>query len=215
MLCAILAGAAPSPSPAHPATMLRIQVTNVSPDVPRDSFAAQPRTLFRAGDGFCRVDEADDATRGIHASLIVNEPDAWFVNWTDKTARHSVDPGPTFKCHLPIFATPPVAGHTSDVPAELATLEFGRELEFAKAQHAKTKSGPPMVADKPTVEYYLDFGDQQLTLLVDPDVAGKERLFAISFGRPHHESVYLYNQVDTYPFDPKEFSQPAGIKMKP
>src|ERR1035441_3745446 len=87
-----------------PKTMTKLMVKSESPDTPKDSFASQPKRMYRTGTGYCRIEENPDPEHGIHGLMIINEPDVWMINRLDKTARHIVDAGPTFNCRLPIFA---------------------------------------------------------------------------------------------------------------
>src|SRR5260370_32539241 len=86
-----------------PETMTKLVVRLESPDIPSTSFAAQPKTMYRAGTRYCRIEEWPDIANNIHGLIVINEPDVWLVNRLDKTARHQVDPGPTFNCPMPIF----------------------------------------------------------------------------------------------------------------
>ena len=89
-----------------PKTMTKITVQLDGTEVPQDSFARKPKTIYRAGNTYCRIEEPPDAEHNIHGLLIVNEPNAWMVNLANKTAQQTLDPGPTFNCHLPIFSGP-------------------------------------------------------------------------------------------------------------
>ncbi len=85
--------------------MTKIVFRSMSPDTAPDSFGAQPKTLYRVSDKYWRIEEAPDPARGIHNLRITREPDAWVINLLDNTARHIIDPGPTFFARLPIIST--------------------------------------------------------------------------------------------------------------
>src|SRR5437764_14328374 len=87
-----------------PGKMIHAIVQMSGSDIPPDSFFNKPKVFWRASNRFCRVDEEPDPERGIHGTLLVNEPDAWLINLADNTAKHMLDPGPTYNCTLPIFA---------------------------------------------------------------------------------------------------------------
>ncbi len=87
-----------------PKMMTEFKVKLESTEIPKDSFSAQPKGMYRAGAGYCRSEENPDLENGIHGLLIMNEPDSWLINRLSKTARQMVDPGPTFICRMPIFA---------------------------------------------------------------------------------------------------------------
>src|SRR5437016_2362858 len=63
-----------------PQKLLRIVTQDASPGVPAGSFATQPKTTYRLGKTFARVEEAEDREHGIHGLVVVNSPDNWMVN---------------------------------------------------------------------------------------------------------------------------------------
>src|SRR5947209_3367332 len=75
-----------------PRTMTKLVVRLESPDVPKTSFPALPKTMYRAGSRYCRIEELPDSEHGIHGLVVINEPDIWLANRLDKTAQHQVDP---------------------------------------------------------------------------------------------------------------------------
>jgi hypothetical protein len=75
---------------AAPATMTKLMVKLESPEIPKDSFAAEAKRMYRAGSRYCRIEENPDLEHGIHGLLIMNEPDVWMINRLAKTARHMV-----------------------------------------------------------------------------------------------------------------------------
>ena len=145
-----------------PKTMTKIEVILQSPDAPAGSFAAKPKLFYRAGSRYCRVEEAPDPEHGIHGLMIINEPDWWMVNLFSKTARHGVDAGPTFNCHLAIFANGSPQS-IDDESKQIMQLEFGRELEFFKDRGATPKKGP-VLQTKETTGYMLTIGTTALAL---------------------------------------------------
>ena len=66
--------------------MTKLTVKVESPDIPKDSFAAQAKRMYRAGSRYCRIEENPDPQNGIHGLVIVNEPDSYLINRLDKTA---------------------------------------------------------------------------------------------------------------------------------
>lgn len=132
--------------------MLKMEVVLQSPDAPTGSFAAKPKTMYRAGSRYCRTEEAPDPEREIHGLLIINEPDYWIVNLMTKTGGHGVDTGPAFNCRMPIF--PDTLGFD---------LEFGHELDYFKNRGVIPKPGP-VLQGKETEAYKIDLGDTSLAL---------------------------------------------------
>jgi len=168
-------------------------------------FAAQPKTMFRAGTQYCRIEEEPDVEHGIHGLVIINEPDIWMVNLEDKTAKHMVDDGPTFNCRLPIFA-----GWLSDVPEDeagpIAELEFGHELEFFKNQGARPETGP-VLQTKQTTAYFLKFGESAVVLFT---YGAPERPLGVAWKRGEKHDILSYSEV---PFDAKLFAKPDYVKI--
>jgi hypothetical protein len=142
--------------------MIKLTVRLEGSDTPQESCGAKPKVVYRAGAGYCRTEEMPDPEHDIHALLILNEPDGWMVNLLTKTAKHFVDPDPTFNCHLPIFRSEQVKSG-ADMKDPLLELEFGQELGYFKGKGAAPKVGP-VLRDKPTTIYAVNIGDTQLFL---------------------------------------------------
>jgi len=115
-----------------------------------------------------------------------------------KTARHSVDPGPTFNCRLPIF------------PDAASNLEFGLELEFFKSKGATPTQGP-VLQTKQTIAYRLDVGDSSLALFTYGDAGHPLAVARIHGGKNEIMWYSGYGQVD---FDPRLFTLPQGIRSE-
>src|ERR1700691_1890778 len=77
-----------------PKQMTKVVVQLQGPEIPAESFAPKPKTMYRAGGRYCRMEEEPDTKNGIHGLAVTNEPDFWMTNLMTKTARHGVDPGP-------------------------------------------------------------------------------------------------------------------------
>jgi hypothetical protein len=137
MMLAVVVGGLHSAEMPTKMTHLIVQMSGT--DIPVGSFAAKPKVYWRALNQYCRVDEERDPENGIHGTLVMNEPDVWMVNLADNTAKHLVDQGPTFNCKLPIFAFDPEMAKS-----KIGELEFGRELEFFRANGAKPVDGPKL-----------------------------------------------------------------------
>jgi hypothetical protein len=69
--------------------MTKLMVKLESLEIPKESFAAQARLMYRAASRYCRIEENPDIEHGIHGLIIINEPNSWLVNRLDKTARHN------------------------------------------------------------------------------------------------------------------------------
>jgi hypothetical protein len=203
LLCGISAAQQP------PKTMTKVEVVLQSPDAPVGSFAAKPKVFYRAGNRYCRIEEETDTEHGIHNLLIVNEPDYWMVNLITKTGRHSVDPGPTFNCHLPIFAyaTPQ---SLDEETREIRQLEFGQEFEFFKSKGAIPEKGP-VLQTKETMVYRAKVGTAALALFT---YGAPERPLAVAVQREGKNDLFWYSGYGLMDFDPKLFTKPENAKIE-
>jgi hypothetical protein len=185
-----------------PKQMTKVVVQLQSPQIPADSFAAKPKTMYRAGSRYCRVEEEPDAKNGIHGLMVINEPDFWITNLMTKTARHGVDPGPTFNCHLPLFE--------DDPDKEAVGLEFGLEMEFFKAKGASPHEGA-VLQSKKTTQYQIEIGSSKLALFTygTPEIP-----LAVGRVRGDKGEIYWYSGYGQVPFDVKLFAKPEGMKIE-
>jgi hypothetical protein len=76
-----------------PKTMRKISIRAVEPKQEPDSFEAQPKVTWRAGNRYARVADAPDPKAHIHGLLIINEPNVWLINLYDKSVKQIVDTG--------------------------------------------------------------------------------------------------------------------------
>jgi hypothetical protein len=191
-----------------PETMIKLAVRLESPDIAKESFAAKPKLMYRAGNGYCRTEELPDIEHGIHGLMILDEPDAWMVNLLTKTAQHFVDSGPTFNCRMPMFRGEQVKS-AEDMKNPLLELEFGRELAYFKGKGATPKEGP-VLQDKPTAAYTVEVGDSELFLFT----TGKpEQPLAVARQHENVREIYWYTTYEQLPFDRKLFAKPEGITI--
>jgi hypothetical protein len=189
--------------------MTKLEVILQSPDVPIGSFAAKPKVMYRSGNRYCRIEEAPDPDRGIHGLMIINEPDYWMVNLLSKTARHGLDPGPTFNCRMPMFAD---AAPTSsgDESKKVMELEFGLEFEFFKNKGAAPQKGP-VLQTKETMVYRVEVGDAALALFT---YGTPERPLAVARQHGDKSDIYWYSGYGQVEFDPKLFAKPENVKIE-
>jgi hypothetical protein len=193
-----------------PATMTKLVVRLQSPDASESSFAAQPKTMYRAGTRYCRIEELPDTEHGIHGLVIINEPDTWLVNLLAKTGQHQLDPGPTFNCRLPIFVSGEDVKSAVNTHNELMELEFGRELAYFEEKGATSGPGPTL-QDKVTKAHTIGIGDSQLFLFTS---GMPEKPVAVARQHGSKREVYWYGTFDEVPFDAKLFAKPEGVKIE-
>jgi hypothetical protein len=205
LLAVVLIGLAlPSAAGAicAPEKLMRIVTHDVTPSVALESFLRKPKTLYRMGTKYGRVEEPSNPRTGIHLLVVVNEPDVWMVNLRDRTGRHIVDPGPTFNFRAPVF-------EKEGMPPLLETLELGCERAFLKANGAKLGSSDT-VRGRRCALHSVELGDFRVALCLDTATE-----------KPMRASVYERNlllfamEYDTYQDDlapdPTLFAQPRGI----
>jgi hypothetical protein len=186
-----------------PAKMTHLIVQLSGDEVPPDSFAAKPKTMWRASSRFCRVDELPDPEQGIHGSMIINEPDVWMVNHIDKSARHIVDQGPTFNCRLPIFAN-----DAETLKTKIGELEFGNEINFFLENGAELVPGPKLSFEAKF--YNLKIGATTLLLVERVDIHAPIRVAMIRDGKA---ATFTYKLWEQSPFDQTLFSKPQGLTI--
>src|ERR1700733_8019187 len=119
--------AAEQADPSTPTTMQKIVVRYESPDVDPNSYAAKPRTYYRAGDIYGRIEQSLNDTNGIQPLVVISAPDQWVINAFNHTGQHTLDTGIPSIARLPVL--PP--GQKS-----FLDLEFGHELEYFKNKGA-------------------------------------------------------------------------------
>jgi hypothetical protein len=187
-----------------PSTMIHAIVQMSGTDFPAGSFAAKPKIFWRASSQFCRIEEELDPAHGIHGVMVINEPDVWLINLADETAKHIVDPGPTFNCKMPIFAF-----SAEMTKGKLGELEIGHEIEFFHTNGAQLIEGPKLEFE---ANYYeLKVGDSILRLVerVDKHVP---ILIGLVLGDKQYSARYLlWGEV---PFKVDIFAKPTGVKIE-
>jgi hypothetical protein len=190
--------------------MTKVMVKFESPEVPKESFASQPKRMYRAGSRYCRVEENPDFESGIHGLMIINEPDTWLVNRLNKTAKHIVDTGPTYNCRMPMFVNGEDIKSDPDLKRPLMELEFGRELEYFKRKSAAPTPGPVM-RGKSTMVYETHAGDSQLFLFVSGE---PHTPVAVVRKNDKTREIFWYGEYAQVPFDAKLFAKPEGVRIE-
>jgi hypothetical protein len=193
-----------------PKTMIRIVGRLQSHDLPQESFAAQPKVIYRAGTRYCRTEELPDRVLGIHGLMIINEPDVWMINLFAKAGKHYLDHGPTFDCRMPIFIDADKVKSADDLTNPLYELEFGQELAYFKRKGALRQEGP-VLQGKPTNAYVVTVGDWQFILFTNGQ---PERPISVTRDRAKYRETVWYGAYEELPFDPKLFAVPEGMKIE-
>ena len=135
---------------APPATMTKIVVRLTGSDIKPGSYAALPKTMYRAGDHYARIEDPPSARMQSQRLVIIAEPDAYSVNLNDRKGTHAIDQGGPDDLHLPMIL--PLDPNRQ--LGKLDGLEFGNELQFFEDAGATKRAGP-MINSKPTDAYDL------------------------------------------------------------
>lgn len=171
-----------------------------------DSISAKPKTIYRAGENYARVEEEPDAAGSSQQLIVTNEPDSWMINLTDKTARHLVDAGPKFVTHAPIFWS-----SNGQPEHDFEELEFGTELKFFG--EGRGRDLKPRVVDGQkykTVSIKTEL--HEAILLLDRKTGKPFQIDLIKFGRLVSSVRYVSYQTNL-PFDASLFQPPADVKV--
>ena len=150
--------------------MTKIITRDTSPDVPATSFVAKPRTLYRIGETYGRVEEVLGPGHNTQGLVIVSEPKIWIINPRDKTGRFMIDPGPSCVFRAPVI---PPGGSGQEQP--LKDFEYGREYEFMQSNHAT--HGKEILDGKSYDKLCLTIGGFTVSLLSH---AGEERPYRVT-----------------------------------
>ncbi len=185
-----------------PPKLVRMVIANVSPGIDAASFNARPKVYYRIGSDKVRIEEALDAVNGIHAVIVVSEPNIWMANLYDGTGKHFVDPGPTFLAKAPVIAV-------EGISPKLLGLEFGCEADYIAANASKPVRSEQVGNDRFDV-YRVEDGSDAVEILERPG-SGIPSLVRYY----HQNSVALVLRYDVYetglPNDPALFAPLANV----
>lgn len=197
---------APAPKAIAPKTMTKMVVRLMGPGIKPESFAALPRTIYRAGPHYARMESPPDARQRQEKLTIIAEPDAYSLNLIDKKGTHAIDQGGGNDLHLPIV----LPFDPKHKLGDLDRLEFGEELDFFEDAGATKKPGP-IVNAKPTDAYVLQTPEGLATLVVKPET---DTPVFISW--PAKDGIYKYEYItyEEVPFEPALFAKPSGFELK-
>ena len=116
-----------------PPSLLKVVTTIETPDLPPNHFYRAPKTLYRLGERQGRVEEAPNRESGIHLLIVVNEPDIWMANLTQRKGRYQRDPGPTYYFQARVFGDPAVNS------TFIRSFEIGCEVAWMRGAGIKPK----------------------------------------------------------------------------
>lgn len=184
-----------------PTSMLKVVTALDVPGAPKDHFVRVPKTLYRYGERYGRVEETRNPGTGLHLLVVVSEPDIWIADRASRRGNSQKDLGPTFFFRAAIFGDPKIQS------SFINSLEFGCEVAWLSEAGAKKTSVTD--ADLGPVESlaYIE-GVESLTLLLRSGMPARLELH-------RNGSLYVAVQYLQYstglPFQPALFSRPEGI----
>jgi hypothetical protein len=162
----------------------------------------ETRKVWRIGTKFLRFEDVPNPETGVHGLIIVAEPDIWFIDRKTRQGQHSVDPGPEYAIHFPIFAR--------ESSQKLRDLEFGNEVAFFRENGAREMA--PQTVDGVLYEALaLEIDDRQLTLLMRGD--GKPFEIRVNVGTTGYAVRITRYDTSVEP-NPSLFKPPPGIQIR-
>jgi hypothetical protein len=189
-----------------PDSMTKMVVRLMGPGIKPKSFPALPKTIYRAGPHYARIEDPPDARQQIHKLTIIAEPDAYSVNLIDKKGTHVIDQGNPHGLRLPVV----LPFDPKHQLGKLDQLEFGEEEDFFKEAGAVPEPGPTINA-KPTDALRLKIPTGSALLILR---AGTHEPVFLSWQTKEGTYKYEYIEYKDVPFDPALFAKPAGITYR-
>lgn len=187
-----------------PEKLVKIITTAEIPGAPRDAFARAPKTVYRQGTRYGRVEEGFNPATNLKLLIVVDEPHLWVANLAVDRGNYIHDAGPTYYFRARLFGD----GAVSTVFAR--SLEYGCEVEGMLRAGAKEKE----VKD-PTFGAVMRleaFSDNEKIVLLTGRNHRPLRLELFS----DNKLVYVLNYEDYQTglaFDKKLFEKPADVKF--
>ena len=194
--------------PDQPSTMKKMVTRLTSEATKSDPAAAHPKTFFRAGKKYSRLEEERDANNGMHRLIITNEPESWVINLEDQTGKHYLDKGPEFMTKVPIFW-----GLDGKPERDFEGLEFGEEKDFFGKGRARDL-GTRKVEGRTCKALSIVSGQNEVILYLEKKTDRPYQIDLIKFGRPAASVRYLSYESDV-PFDASLFEPPKTVMMMP
>ena len=187
-----------------PEKLVRIETTNMSPGIRKDSFAAMPKVLYRLGSRKARLEEQLDPAENIHMLFVMNAPRSWIVDLVSKKAQLVFDPDPTPDIHVPIF-------NDNKVPAEIVDVEFGCEAAFIA--HPATGHEASKAGNGGATKHFIRSGPWKLTLVTLEGSSTPRMALLLKDEKVVNAIRYgAYQELADVPEG--LFGPPAGIEIK-
>lgn len=196
----------PTVAADQPTSMIKMVVRVTGPGIKPGSFPALPKTIYRAGPHYARIEAPRDPRQQVHKLTIIAEPDAYSVNLIDKRGTHALDQGGSDDLHLPIV----LPFDPKHELTRLDQLEFGDEVDFFEEAGAKKEAGPVINA-RPTDALRLRTSGGSALLVLR---SGTHTPAALSWEAKEGTYKYEYIEYKEVPFNPALFARPAGVSYR-
>ena len=197
---------AQTPPKAAAETMTKMVVRLSGPHIAAGSFPALPKTIYRAGESYARIEDPPDAKQKTEKLMIVAGRDAYSVNVIDKTGTHVTNAGATHDLGLPIV----LPFDPKHKLGKLDEIEFGTELEFFEQAGARKEAGP-IINAKPTDAYKLITPEGPALLVVR---GGTEVPVTLTWPTADGKYQYEYITYEDLPLAMHLFRKPSGIRFR-
>lgn len=182
---------------------MKVVFREATPGLDQNSFAAQPKTIWRLGKDYGRLQEMPDVANGVHGLIVVNGQDSWIANLMDKSGYHVVDRASGSGFHAPMISG-------VEVPPAVAELEFGCEFEYMRSRSVQ----PEMVKidDKDFRQYRATVDRYVLRLIALPDKDVPVGFELLVDGAVEYYFQYVEYGTNLEP-DPRLFTKPDGVSF--
>ena len=187
-----------------PTEMLKVVTIMDAPGLPGGHFARVPKTTYRLGSKYGRVEESLNPETGRQVLLVISEPHLWIADLASHRGIHQTDPGPTFYYRAWIFGDPAIRSRM------IGTLEFGCEVEWLMRAGANAKP-----IEHPTLgaveQFTYSEGNETLELFVQ---SGVPRRIEVHRDGALRSAIQYLEYSPALPFDPDLFTRPEGIDFQ-
>lgn len=190
-----------------PAKLMKIVTEDRSPAIPSGNFASLPKTLYRLGSTYARIEEQRDVANNTHGLIVVNGRDSWIANLATGKGKHAVDPDETPAVRVPLFAA---FASTPGFPRDLLDLEFGCETAFFQSR--KSPELPLVGGSERRVKQAFGVGEWVAVLVRAERSTIPDTVFL--FKGDHIVSAFKYTEYEEGPPNLQLFTKPEGVAFE-
>lgn len=186
-----------------PPSMLRVVTALDVPSATKGHFVQGPKTLYRYGERYGRIEGTRDTEAGLHQLIVIDEPHLWTADLVSRNGNYQRDQGPTFNFRAVIFGDPNIQS------AFINGLEFGCEVAWlVSACAARTKVHHARLGAVERLEYVEGIEAVHLYLK-----SGMPSLLEFHRDGQLRMGVKYLEYTSGLPFMPALFQRPEGIRF--